>query len=414
MFTQVIFYNGGIMATFMSCRAQEIIELNKRKEYTLTATPLLDLLLSDPNLTSQSSKLWQLLFNKARFNPELEIKISYKTLGEQLNKSTRTIQRYITTLVNLGYLVISNNYKNDGGQTVNTIFVRFPKHKISLAKSTKDRVKTTQIKPEENQNVFLNTTNEYENVIACPQEMLNTKQVATSNVGVKIDVEGDDKNVVHYNNIINNNNNNVGSFFQESNSTEIENTKTETIPDNSSNVENETKSIKEQLEATKQLLTQAIIQYNAAKQRENTGDVLQRYNTGRAISALEGEKTHFEQKIEYLTKALLEKQNTYNLQDSIINDPCFIANKPGERRVEPSIFSMLTKKLSAYGVDGSNKNRLINEILLESRFGSLVKSCFTKQEMSIENSVNIALKLVRENRWKTPLLMQQQVLNACG
>jgi hypothetical protein len=51
-----------------ACEATDIFELNKKKEYTLTATCILESVLTNPNLNAQTVKLWQFLFNKASVN----------------------------------------------------------------------------------------------------------------------------------------------------------------------------------------------------------------------------------------------------------------------------------------------------------------------------------------------------------
>jgi hypothetical protein len=53
---------------------------------------------------------------------------------------------------------------------------------------------------------------------------------------------------------------------------------------------------------------------------------------------------------------------------------------------------------------------LINEIVFEIRFGSLVKSQDKKDPLDIEMAVNIALKLVREGRWSTPSMLKKSKL----
>ena len=71
-----------------ACMAQDIIELNNKKEYTATATVLLEMVLTDTNLSAHAAKLWQILFSKARFHADLEITIlisnACKNIGQIL------------------------------------------------------------------------------------------------------------------------------------------------------------------------------------------------------------------------------------------------------------------------------------------------------------------------------------------
>ncbi|MEO8402467.1 MAG: hypothetical protein ABI597_11870, partial [Gammaproteobacteria bacterium] len=121
------------------CLPQDMIEVNRSKEYTLISTSLLESVLTDNRLNAQTTKLWQILFNYARYNPNFEVKISYGCLAKKLGKSTRTIGRYAELLQNTGYLIIKHNFDNKGGQRPSTLFVRVPDISIEHAKKRKDR-----------------------------------------------------------------------------------------------------------------------------------------------------------------------------------------------------------------------------------------------------------------------------------
>ena len=134
------------------CEVSDIIEINKSKEYTLISTDLLESVLTDTRLNAQTTKLWQILFNKVRYNQNLEIKISYSYLAKSLNKSTRTIARYIVSLQKSGYLIVKHNFDKNGGQRPSTISVRVPTFSIEHAKKRKDR----QVKnASDNNNAYL-------------------------------------------------------------------------------------------------------------------------------------------------------------------------------------------------------------------------------------------------------------------
>lgn len=101
----------------LSCSASDIQAINQTKEYTLTATYLLETVIKDTSLNAQAQKLWQLLFTRARFHENLEVTLSHKELALELNRSTRTIARYVQVLCDTGYLLVKPNF-NDGGQGV--------------------------------------------------------------------------------------------------------------------------------------------------------------------------------------------------------------------------------------------------------------------------------------------------------
>lgn len=107
-----------------SCCAEEILNLNKNKEYTLISTDLLERVLTDTRLNAQTVKLWQILFNKAKYKKDLSTKMSYSYLSKMLNKSVRTIIRYSKTLVKSGYLKIETNFDESGSQRSNTFILK--------------------------------------------------------------------------------------------------------------------------------------------------------------------------------------------------------------------------------------------------------------------------------------------------
>jgi hypothetical protein len=131
------------MVNIAICNANEIHTLNKTKEYTLTCTYLLEKVITDTNICGQSAKLWQILFNRARFHTNLEVNISYQELSKVLKRSARSICRYISSLINHGYLATKHNYDIDGSQKENTIYIRCPQYFINEAQQLKDRDKSS-------------------------------------------------------------------------------------------------------------------------------------------------------------------------------------------------------------------------------------------------------------------------------
>ena len=173
-------------------------------------------------------------------------------------------------------------------------------------------------------------------------------------------------------------------------------------------IENETNTT---LETKKEQLTQITAEYQAATQayakeytsanssnkasHPNKQEILQKLQT---IGALDTQKITLETEIAHLEQTMAQEKNTTATQTKLTTDPCFIANSPGNRTINPAQYTRLSNTIGSYHIDFKEKNRLINEILFDCRFGSLVKNNTTNQEMPLERSINIALKLVREKR----------------
>jgi hypothetical protein len=414
------------------CLPRDIFEVNRNKEYTLISTELLESVLTDTNLNAQTSKLWQILFNKARYNPNFEVKISYSYLAKKLGKSTRTIARYVESLQNAGYLIIKHNFDKNGGQRPSTILVRVPTVSIEHAKKKKDRVNkkcslnnetlvtinkngcdqlsgdfieehTTSITTSQSHSrastVLCETINNANDVQTLgyhyseknPDE-LDVKSKDTSlppqetfspliSKEDKNDMGGDDINVIQKDNNKKetHNNNNVVSFFPEE--------------DQITKINNEIEVLEKQLlEGNKKIIgiKDHSLLYDQIKKNSQTEALL--YLTKNTLERVQKEIDK---------KAKQDKANA-NLTDN----PRFMLDKEGGRAMPLFTFKRLVKSLQSYGYYGNMLHTIINEIVFEVRFGSLIYCSRTKMPLSFDNGINIALKLVREKRWSSPVLLK--------
>lgn len=415
------------------CSSRDILDINRSKEYTLIATTILESVLTDTRLNAQSVKLWQLLFNQARYNPNLDIKISYSYLSKKLGKSTRTIARYVETLQNAGYLIVTHNFDNNGGQRPSTISVRVPQFSIEHAKDKKDRhhknhssnnellienlskdidyienvdhnnhsdpVAVTELVNSLTIEDVLHGTNQDNipilEVNQIPHETISTNentsirpqhQDSVNTPQDKNDRGGHDINVIQ-NNInkkdINKNNNNIVVPFSE---IETKDSKLSVLQDKIHQME------KRLSEGTKEL--------------SNIKDHTLLYDQIRKNSELEGSLHLARIALERLQKEFEDKNSELQVTNQLTSDPSFMVAKTGDRAIPQFTFKRLVKSLKGYGYQGNSLNCLINEIVFEARFGSLINCNKSKTALSVDNAVNIALKLVRENRWSTPVLLK--------
>ncbi|MHB1948488.1 MAG: helix-turn-helix domain-containing protein [Gammaproteobacteria bacterium] len=405
------------------CLPQDILAVNRSKEYTLIATDLLESVLTDTRLNAQTTKLWQMLFNQARYNPNFDIKISYSYLAKKLGKSTRTIARYVESLQEAGYLIVKHNFDKNGGQRPSTISVRVPQFSIEHAKNKKDRHNKNHTSSnellieiesqypdedtnEENNPVAVTTaqnpleidvvlrgtsqnsdihsdtaihSNKEDNIVTAQQNLENELSHQD-----KIDRGWHDNNVIQIDNNKkdinkNNNNNTVVSFFQEN--------------EQISSIQNDIKILELQLaEGDKHLanIKDHSLLYDQIKKNSQIAASL---NLARI--ALERTQRNIEEKT---------KQDKSNFE--LTHDPHLMLNKQGQRTIPIFTFKRLVKTLKSYGYSGNILNSFINEVVFEARFGSLTHCNKTKSPLSLDNAINIGLKLVREKRWSTPVLLK--------
>jgi len=399
------------------CRAEDIININHQKEYTLIATDLLESVLTDTQLNAQTVKLWQILFNKARYNAKLEIKISYLFLGNKMGKSTRTIARYVDCLQKSGYLIVKHNFDNNGGQRPSTLSVRVPTSLIDHAKKRKDKTKKNTLC---NNKIFISKT------INDKVDVYNATEVSVSaaidsskvlcetlkNRFIKESPEHHNQSAPHQEESNKNDNNGRGgddrSVLQKNNNKkDINNNNIPSVVIISEDNEQTTKRIALQEEVT--LLENQIAEKNRHIANIQNHDL--RYDKIRECAALEGMLNIQQIALERLNREWIEKTKHNTVAIKLDNDANLIQNKMGERPLSQLTFKRLVKFLKAYGYHGSELNCLINEIVFEVRFGSLIRCNKTQKHLDIDNAINIALKLVRENRWSTPVLLKKFALN---
>ncbi len=70
----------------LTCTTDEFYQIRTNKEYVNIPSIVIEHLISNPNLISGSIKLWEYLYNKAKFSKELSIKISYASISKHIVK----------------------------------------------------------------------------------------------------------------------------------------------------------------------------------------------------------------------------------------------------------------------------------------------------------------------------------------
>lgn len=380
-----------------ACSINEILDINKRKEYTLTSTFLLQSVLTDRNLSAQSVKVWQLLFNKAKYNSEYKVKLSYSSIAQLLGRSVRSISRYIKELTNRGYLVIISNFKSNGGQLANTLLVRVPQEFIKNAENTNDRKKNVSKENSFNsskKDTVKTTQNAIKNNI--PPDKNDIED------GVKNDIQ---KNINNDLKKTNNNKNVAVNICNENNNPNLYSPINNKMQESILNYEKEIKFLEEKNISYKEIVT-ANYKEMASGKLSREDHLLLLEETGKYDSQI----FISEHRINYLIGLIEKEKTTKQVVDELAADNSLIQNKPGGKCIPEFTFKRLVKRLESYGYESDKLNVLINEIVFEIRFGSLVKSQDKKEPLDIEMAVNIALKLVREGRWSTPSMLKKSKL----
>lgn len=455
-----------------ACDAIDIFDLNKKKEYTLTATCILENVLTNPNLNAQTAKLWQVLFNKAKFNSNLEVKISYAALAKSLHRSCRSISRYVKTLVKEGYLLVDENFSRDGSQQSNTLSVRIPNIVVEEVKGKKDRVvnkvsfssnNSKQLVTDEQTELTSNkatacldiecssTQNQLnaeikndgelltkstapiasfiENTISQHPQLIN-EDLTDDTIGItpndKNDRGEDDKTVVHKaiinkNKILNNNSVVVGI----SQSKKIGVLDSEGTTSIQSDMDYDPHTNTESSSMTDEIITNSGVLRETLSKIDNEEDMNKRQiDTLNAKinslyikmgSANTLEKINIYEEIRRL-QALVTTMTVLINQKNILKPSIHLIDKVDEPSSKERLLSetdtrRIMKGIKSLDLDESDQKRLLNEVSYAIRFGSLRVSQ-TGQLLSIPHAVNIALKLLREKRWETPTPLQKSSVSS--
>jgi transposase len=437
----------------LPCTAEEIHEINQKKEYTLISTQLMEYLLQDPKINAEANQCWQTLFRKARFHANLEVTMSYVELAENLSKSKRTVMRYVKILKEAGYLVVKQNSDTKNGLLANTFLVRVPTSIIKKVSSTKDRaVKKSDLSKKKdndashliqvlsgddvlNQEITLNRVEDKRKVVSLkegaawkdrpkegsqrqaaaregdpsegkPRETsINVHSISEEEVASlhglsdRSIVTPHDRHAISYNNkyLNNKNNNRDSTLILEQVPSEGEGSGF--LGDCCCDSTNEDKIFQIEQEIAKLRDTEKEVSLGI-KQGAMTYAELQK--TG----AIRSEIDVLEMKRDLLKKEEAKKTRMVDLKRNLKTDSRYIANQGDANRISSFTFKRLVKELKLYGRDDEWLPWLINEIIYEVRFGSLTKSKVTGKRLSLDHGINIALKLVREGRWTTPTALR--------
>jgi hypothetical protein len=470
------------------CSAEDIEELNQRKEYTLISTGLLQCIFTDPHLNAQAIKCWQLLFNMARFHSNLEITISYTKLAKELRRSKRSVIRYIQTLVKYGYLEAIANFDNEKGKKPNTLLIRVPTFVVEQVKASKDRFSykpkstnevleqcipqynsvnqfVTQPYPIENsglatpvhshettglevspkiqtdQSHFVSTQiefpisqpelktitivqgptelpsidDEYEShseleVATVPQEEEKEPKkkdmVALQEITYvsKLTYGASDKTVTDIINI-NRNNNNKGPVVVSDNSLQYSTDHMEF-----QNQDRTSLTIEQQIDQLKreQENLKILDREEGQKLLEMTDDYAGTYKHLRYLGAIRSKIQLLQIELEKLEKQVVSNHVKYTQEEMFKGQIDHMLKKPGGIAISLFTFKRLLKILESLGYNGTQLSWLVNEIIFEVKFGNLKRNK-TGEPLSADHAINIALKLVREKRWATPVLFKKTI-----
>lgn len=375
------------MNTITMCSAYDIRQLNETKKYTLVATDLINTLLLDTKLTAGAVKLWQYLYSKAIFNKDLKFSICYQSLSIVFKKSLRTIQRYVANLKENGYVLVEENF-NGSGQLANTFHLRFPQHEIDSMLTSKDRYKA------------ITSYKQPASEVSCKK--IENQPVAVNDSSTEGNTREEVKNVIPRGDITGIHNTNVLTINKYNNNV--------VVPSDENNSSSTIDPSILQKQRLGNLLQQRSLAYQnwlQTTQMKAPSDKI--YAAWNHYGELDTAVHLAQLKLETTQKTTMLQSQKNAEAEKYQTNPRWVQDQIGSRTLSEFSYKRLVRELQSQGFQGQQLTQLTNEIVFEIRFGSLIKSKQTDEELSLDNAINIALKLVKERRWSTPTLLKREL-----
>jgi hypothetical protein len=346
------------------CTAEDIHMANQLKEYTLIATQIQQVLFSDERLSAQMVKCWQILFEKARFDEDLSVDMGYQWLADLLCRSKRTAMRCVRGLVDAGYLKVVSHVGE-----VNTFLVRIPSDLMNRVVVSSNRSSLRLVK--------------------LPQSSAGDKNVTPPVTSVSP-----------------NNNNNFNKIYPNNNITQVSSigavAKSSDVVvvvnhENTDGVERERELLAE-LDSLSKVREVAVSEFTQSLQElavvvktpELEPDVYRaaldkKKMLDNRLSSVEATIGRVQGQLKQLSVSKTENAN------------------PNSRIFSKNQRKTLEQALSH--LDAEKRERLIGEVQWDIAKGSLRVSKKTKSELTVDAGINIALWLIRQNRWARPFEM---------
>ena len=405
--------------------AQQIRKLTLTKQHVASIAWDLDLY-SMQNLSASAYRIWHFIRAFAAFDTEnYSTKLSQEYIAEKLQCSVKTIGRALCEIKSLGLIDVKHNVSKLSGTQANTYFITFPREAYAQAEASSDKIVKFSI-PCFTQN-HENTSHQATFSHPETQTSFETGPVTSMISPIKnppskkpesldtIDHTPSVKSDVPYRDI---------NFIEKNNNVVVFDCKHEKNQDNLLSQQANLTALLTQFKDARQSL---MAQLNQSSQFKSTHDRLSLLknalnnrldaNTMKMTeqsSQLRNQLNDLDIKIEQVNKQVenldieLKKQRKTEL---LHKDPSFVNKLEGERRLSDEDLQLILTKLKILNVPHETRNRLANEVIYETRFGSLVKNNQTQEHNPIKRSINIGCKLIRAGQWCRPTRFDQVYAN---
>lgn len=387
----------------LSAHARKIRNLTLTKQHIASIAWELDLYAMQ-NLSASSYRVWHFIRALAAFDTQsYSTKISQEFIASKLGCSVKTINRAISEINKADLIDIKHNISIKTGTGVNTYFITFPEDAYKQAEAKSDKTLAT---PLPSMKIDLEATKQTQKEQPKPITIEKDITHTTINREVKTDVYPPVKTDVHNReyNFSEKNNKAVVVYSSDENKKSILENKERQLTTLLTKLNQQKQTLQIQLRKLNQttsmddrllLLKRALNntqKVKASKTREQSRALIKQ------INQLDLKEEQIKKQYEQLTKKLKH----FRKNKKVTTDPVYINKLEGVRRFTDQDIKLMLTKLSKLGLSVEKRNQLANEVIFETRFGSLVKNNESQYENPIRKSINIGCKLIREGQWSTP------------
>ena len=360
---------------------------NSNKRYVRLSTTIFQQTLIYSNLTRGASSLWLYLYSLSYHSKDTFYTISQYALADEFGVSRRQLSRYLKELKQQGFL-ITHTYDEFDRYYTPYLF-----YECTIPESIESKLNQEKDRKGNKGNKMKNERTELKQEESLPMQDESCLMGETLNV-ITHDKECHTEDPTHY---IYNNNYNIHCrdcyetpILEENNTIENENIQLAEISREVERLSLELNKAKTKLEGAEAIWigNPCWDNYQAKNRLESI------------VLGLENDIKVSLTKQEIEKEKIKEEEGKKKVKESLTNDRYLVNNLPGNRIVPKGLMWWITKKLNSIGVLIKDLPKTLNEIVYSVRFGSLVNFKYTFNEMPLMRSINIALKLIKEGKWK--------------
>lgn len=383
-------------------------------------------------LSASSYRVWHVIRAYAAFDKEqYSATLSQAFLAKKISCSEKTIRRAIAEIKAKKLLEVQSNYSAKNGTAANTYFITFPEEAYVAVEAQDNKKSAAYVMQSINdqqetiiENKALMTHIEARKITSnITHQEVSIENPLGANNGLNPPVKSD-RHYREYNFREKNNReldvvsfSNNDHFFPsielplsqaEENLSRLRQQITQ-LNELKHRLQQELKNVTPVLSEEERLsrLRQAL---QPAKNNSSDGDHQKIVNDDQATAqklreqlyVLDNQQERLHDQEKFLQQARELEQHRAMLQQN----PYCIHQLSGERKLNQADLSLISTKLAALQLKPSQQHQLMNEVVYEARFGSLVKNNETQQENPVQRALHIGCKLIRYGRWSTPLALK--------